>query len=160
MPFVPLPRSVVRLARTVGSLLAATVLALAPTLAQSPSAADGFDPDVDGNVYAVALQPDGKLIVAGQFSSIGGAARSNLARLNLDGSVDAAFNPGANGAVRALLIQRDGRIVAFDQVDRRGLILTPQPAADGTYELGRSGAVEVRRGLYLTERHHYQNELN
>ena len=57
------------------------------------------------------MQPVGKLIVGGQFSTIGGAARNNLARLNLDGSVDAAFNPGANGAVRALVIQRDGRIV-------------------------------------------------
>ncbi len=111
MLLVPLLRSVVRLARTVGTLFAAAVLALTPTLAQSPSAADGFDPNVDGNVYAVAVQPDGRLIVAGQFTMIGGVSRPNLARLNLDGSVDTTFNPGVNGAVRALQLQRDGRLV-------------------------------------------------
>jgi uncharacterized delta-60 repeat protein len=111
MLFAMSSRSVARLVRSVCTALAASVLALAPALAQLPSAADGFDPDVDGNVYAVATQPDGKLIVAGQFSTIGGTARTNVARLNLDGTVDPSFNPVANGPVRAILIQRDNRIV-------------------------------------------------
>ncbi len=84
--------------------------------AQSPSAADGFDPNVDGNVYVLATQPDGKLLVAGQFTSLrpgvgASATRNNLARLNTDGSVDATFDPNANGPIRALILQPDGRIV-------------------------------------------------
>ena len=107
MVLASLPRSIARLVRSVCTVLATGALALA----QSPSAADGFDPDVDGNVYAVVTQPDGKLVVAGQFATVGGVARGNVARLNLDGTVDPSFNPGANGPVRALLIQRDGRLV-------------------------------------------------
>ena len=49
--------------------------------------------------------------MAGQFSTIGGTARTNVARLNLDGTVDPSFNPVANGPVRAILSQRDNRIV-------------------------------------------------
>ena len=86
--------------------LAGLVLSAVAAFAQSPSAADGFDPNVDGNVYVMATQADGKLLVAGQFAtlrpSIGAAAtRNNLARLNPDGSLDYAFDPNANGAIRA-----------------------------------------------------------
>ena len=96
--------------------LAGLVLSAVAAFAQNPSAADGFDPNVDGNVYVLATQADGKLLVAGQFATlrpaIGAAAtRNNLARLNPDGSLDAAFDPNANGPIRALLLQPDGRIV-------------------------------------------------
>ncbi len=93
--------------------LVATVLAAAFSLvfAQTPSAADGFDPNVDGNVYAVVAQPDGKLVIGGQFTAVGGVTRNNLARLNADGTVDAAFNSNANGPVRALLVQANNAII-------------------------------------------------
>jgi len=95
-------------------VLTAVVAGYAQT--PTPSAADGFDPNVDGNVYAIATLPDGKILVAGQFGtfrpSIGPAAsRNNLARLNPDGSIDLAFDPNANGTVRALAVQADGKIV-------------------------------------------------
>ncbi|WP_158277299.1 hypothetical protein [Opitutus sp. ER46] len=82
----------------------------------TPTAADGFDPNVDGNVYALARQGDGKIIVAGQFANFtpnGGVTwpRHNLARLNTDGTLDANFNPDVNGAVRAVAIESDGQIV-------------------------------------------------
>lgn len=107
-----LPRFVARRAfACFAALLVATVLP-----AQGPSAADGFDPNVDGNVYVLAMQPDGKLIVGGQFGhfrSREGFAigRNNLARLNADGSLDDTFNPGPNGPVRAVVVQPDGGIV-------------------------------------------------
>ena len=96
--------------------VSALFLSAVAVFAQSPSAADGFDPNVDGNVYVLATQADGKLLVAGQFTSLrpgGGASaiRNNLARLNPDGSVDATFDPNANGPIRALVLQSDGRIV-------------------------------------------------
>lgn len=96
--------------------VSALFLSAVAAFAQSPSAADGFDPNVDGNVYVLATQADGKLLVAGQFTSLrpgGGvsAIRNNLARLNPDGSVDATFDPNANGPIRALVLQPDGRIV-------------------------------------------------
>ncbi len=81
-----------------------------------PSAADGFDPNVNGNVFALATQSDGKILVAGNFTTLqpnGGAvvSRNNIARLNPDGSVDAAFNPNANGQISTMKLQADGRIV-------------------------------------------------
>jgi len=100
------------------ALIAALTATVAALVAQAPSAFDGFNPDVDGTVLAVATQADGKIILAGQFTAVGGVPRRNLARLNADGSLDDAFNPAAlvtsgpgAGAVRALLLQGDGRIL-------------------------------------------------
>ena len=41
---------------------------------------------------SVALQADGKILVAGNFGQCQGYARTSLARLNPDGSLDTAFN--------------------------------------------------------------------
>lgn len=67
----------------------------------------------DGTVEAVATQSDGKTIVVGSFTSIAGSTRGRLARLNLDGSLDATFatGAGANGTIRAVLAQTDGKLL-------------------------------------------------
>jgi uncharacterized delta-60 repeat protein len=94
----------------VGIALIAVVAPLA--LAQSP-ANDGFDPNVNGNVFAVAVQPDGKVVVAGEFSTAGAAAtpHANVARFFADGSLDTTFNASTNGRVSALVLQPDGSIL-------------------------------------------------
>lgn len=68
----------------------------------------------NGNVFALQLQPDGRMVVGGGFSTADGAARGCIARLNADGSLDATFANGAgfNGAVRSLVRQSDGKLVA------------------------------------------------
>ena len=81
------------------------------------SALDGFDPNTDYAVYVVVSQPDGKILVGGNFLSIspnGGpsVARSGIARLNADGTLDTAFNPNyVNGPVYAIALQPDGKIL-------------------------------------------------
>ena len=50
---------------------------------------------------ALAVQADGKILVGGYFTTLGGGGtgttpRNNIGRLNPDGSVDTSFNPGAN----------------------------------------------------------------
>jgi hypothetical protein len=52
-------------------------------------------------------------MIGGDFSAFNGVARKNIARLNSDGSLDAAFNPvgGAGGFVSALFVQTDGKVV-------------------------------------------------
>src|SRR5437763_32762 len=67
MLFASLPRSFTRRFLPICAVMAATTAAL---FAQSPSAADGFDPNIDGNVYAMATQPDGKVLIAGQFANL------------------------------------------------------------------------------------------
>ena len=64
-------------------------------------------------VLAVALQADGKVLIGGAFTEVKGYARSGLARLNTDGSVDTAFGAyaGANNVVRSIAVQPDGQIL-------------------------------------------------
>ncbi|MFA6545814.1 MAG: delta-60 repeat domain-containing protein, partial [Limisphaerales bacterium] len=70
-------------------------------------------PGVDGTVQAVVVQPDGRLLIAGGFSSVNGTSRSRVARLNPDGSLDTDFDPGTgpNGTVLAIVLQNDGKIL-------------------------------------------------
>ncbi|MEN9573243.1 MAG: hypothetical protein RL514_1098 [Verrucomicrobiota bacterium] len=76
---------------------------------------DTFNPGTgaDGPVNAVVLQPDGRVLIGGGFTSINNVGRRGVARLNVDGTLDTTFNPGAgvNGAVNALLLQLDGKLV-------------------------------------------------
>ncbi|MDF1516069.1 MAG: delta-60 repeat domain-containing protein [Anaerolineae bacterium] len=64
------------------------------------TANDVFNPDANSTVNVIAVQSDGKILVGGSFTSIGGVARDRIARLNEDGSVDQTFNSSANGYVR------------------------------------------------------------
>src|SRR6266446_688199 len=57
-----------------------------------------------GLVLAIAQQDDGKVIVGGYFSSVNGVSRTNIARVNADGSVDQTWNPEANGEVRQIAL--------------------------------------------------------
>ncbi len=65
-------------------------------------------------VRALAVQADGKLLVAGDFTAFNNVGAGHIVRLNEDGTVDTTFmatNTGANDSVRAVLLQPDGRIV-------------------------------------------------
>ena len=68
---------------------------------------------VNGSVFAIALQADGKAVVGGDFTLVNGVARNHIARLNTDGTLDVSFSPttGANDSVRAVAIQLDGRVL-------------------------------------------------
>lgn len=46
---------------------------------------------------------DGKIFVAGAFTSVGGQARNHLVMLDSDGSIDPSFNPAVNNVVMAAL---------------------------------------------------------
>src|SRR6476620_3891088 len=70
------------------------------------SALDGFDPNANGPVYVVVVQPDGKILIGGGFTTLspnGGppATRNHIARLNPDGTLDNPFDPNANDFVDA-----------------------------------------------------------
>ncbi len=72
----------------------------------------------DNNVFCVAVQPDGKIVITGSFTMVSDAGstldRLGFARLGSDGSVDAGFganSKGANFLVEALALQTDGKIL-------------------------------------------------
>jgi len=46
-----------------------------------------------GQVWATLVQPDGKIVIGGQFKSFAGCARFGIARLNGDGTCDQTFDP-------------------------------------------------------------------
>lgn len=68
---------------------------------------------VNAEVYAIAVQNDGKIIIGGTFDSFNGFARNRIARINANGTLDVTFNPGLgpDERVRALALQGDGKIV-------------------------------------------------
>ncbi len=99
--------------------MAATLLPLLFLTGQlrAQSALDGFDPKADGTVEVVVVQPDGKILIGGDFTTLspnGGPAvtRNRIARLNPDGTLDTAFNPNAaDFPVYAIALQADGKIL-------------------------------------------------
>ena len=95
----------------------AVLLAGGAAAVRGQSALDGFDPNANGAVRVVVVQPDGKILIGGDFTTLspnGGAAvtRNRIARLNPDGTLDTAFNPNANSVVRSIAVQADGKILA------------------------------------------------
>ncbi len=70
----------------------------------------------DNRVSAIAVQSDGKIVIGGWFYQFNGVARSKVARLNSDGSLDTTFlatGAGVNGygQVDAMAVQSDGKIL-------------------------------------------------
>lgn len=84
-----------------------------------------FDPGKGvggGGVFATLVQPDGKILIGGYFTSFSGRDRNNIARLNADGSLDYSFNPDMGygfflfnywpgGNIRTISLQPDGKII-------------------------------------------------
>ena len=65
----------------------------------------------NGQVEALVVQPDGKVLIGGGFWAVNGVSRSGIARLNADGSLDTEFAPssGANDWVEGITLQPDGK---------------------------------------------------
>ena len=99
-----------------GSLITALYALLVAVLVCLPSTSraqlvDSFDPNANNDVRVLAVQADGKILVGGVFTSMGGQTRNRIALLNPDGSLDASFDPNANQGVFAVPVQADGEIL-------------------------------------------------
>jgi uncharacterized delta-60 repeat protein len=119
----------------------------------------------NGTVWAVTLQGDGKILIGGEFTHVGGTLVGGIARLNADGSVDATFNPGAgtDGTVYAIGLQGDGKVLVggqftlFDFNVRNSLArLNPDGSVDATFDTASTGAdgvvysvVPSAQGIYV-----------
>jgi uncharacterized delta-60 repeat protein len=118
-------------------------------------ALDGtFDPGADNNVVAIAVQPDGKILVGGFFTMLAGVTRNHIGRLNSNGSLDMSFDPGANGVVNSIVLQQDGQILVGGSFtglgNSTGTItrnrigrLTSSGSVDMSFNPGASGTVNV-----------------
>jgi len=61
-------------------------------------------PKVAGTVNVVIANGAEGWYIGGNFTSAGGVARNNIARINADKTVDADWDPDANGAIHAILL--------------------------------------------------------
>ena len=102
------------------------------------------DPDVFA-VFCITVQPDGKILVGGQFEAFNGAEHSMITRLNANGTVDISFDPGAGAdwIVSTIAVQPDGKILvggnftSFDGTARTGITrLNPNGAQDLSFDPG------------------------
>jgi uncharacterized delta-60 repeat protein len=105
-----------------------------------------LDPSFDGNngptvnasinpgnpkVSDILIQPDGKIILAGNFQNFKGKKRNNIARVLPDGTIDLTFNrnTGFDGTVRKILELTDHSILVFgvfknyNDIPANGIIL-------------------------------------
>ena len=98
----------------------------------APSSADGFNPNVSGLVNAVVIQQDGKIVLGGTFTQLqpngssSPTGRGNLARINIDGTVDTSYDPEPNGQVLSMALQPDGKLIIG------GNFTTVQPNGTGS----------------------------
>jgi len=105
-------------------------------------------------VYAIAIQPDGKILVGGNFTQYVDSTGTltscpdRICRLNSDGTLDQTFNYGVgygfNAAVYSIAIQSDGKIIAggaFTQYTDLNSTYTSCP--DGLCRIAASGLLDL-----------------
>jgi uncharacterized delta-60 repeat protein/uncharacterized repeat protein (TIGR01451 family) len=76
----------------------------------------GFN-DYEDVLSKILLQPDGKIIAVGTFTSFNGQTANRIIRLNADGSLDPTFSTGSgfNFDVNAAVLQNDGKVIVGGQ---------------------------------------------
>lgn len=120
---------------------------------------DTFDPgsSVDNQILVVRPEPDGKVLIGGDFTTFNGISRNRIARLNTNGTLDVTFNPGAgaNGSVFTLALQPNGKVIlggSFTTMNGTSRIriarLLPNGALDTNFNPG-TGANSTVRALAL-----------
>lgn len=96
----------------------------------------------DRDIARIVLQPDEKILVAGEFSQVNQQSRAGVARIRSDGALDAAFRPSSDLdpttgtiAIQALALQSDGRLWVGghrqDGVTWNPLMMRLQPDGSG-----------------------------
>jgi uncharacterized delta-60 repeat protein len=79
----------------------------------------------NGSVNSLALLPDGRVLVGGTFTTLGGSARTYVGRLLTSGALDPTFAPytpatPAGTGVGKVLVQPDGQVLVSGVFNLRG----------------------------------------
>ena len=117
----------------------------------------------DGFVGDLVIQPDGRIVVGGEFTQINDQPHPYIARLLPDGTPDDSFQPNGGPTssstvtIATLDLQPDGRILMggfFQQVDgqpmRNLARLNPDGTFDPTFQLRDGASGMVNRCLLYT----------
>ena len=82
-----------------------------------PGVADpAFDPRPGNFAGTFGLHPDGRVIVAGNFTTLGGLPRARIMRLLPDGSVDPSFNISLSNRAEGMAVLRNGKTIVTSSV--------------------------------------------
>lgn len=114
----------------------------------------------NNTVKEVLVQPDGKLLVAGNFTKYNGSNVKRLIRLNSDGSIDTSFSTdaGFNYMVYSISLQPDGKVIAagsfttYKGVSTKKVIrLLPNGDLDTSFSIGTNPNSTPTLLLYQTD---------
>jgi uncharacterized delta-60 repeat protein len=96
-------------------------------------------------VQVIILQPDGKIILGGNFTQFDGQTQNYCIRLNADGTKDSSFSidTALNNRVTSIVLQSDGKIIlggnfiTFNGLNQNKLVrVNPDGTKDTTYDIG------------------------
>ncbi len=126
---------------------ASAMLVLFFTTADLKAQAGNIDPtflsaNVNGAVYAIALQSDGKVVIGGNFTQVNDSIANRITRLLPNGVLDGSFDSGsgADGAILNLAIQPNGKILAG------GIFNTLNGSGSGLARLNADGSRDTNFG--------------
>ncbi len=105
----------------------------------------------DGAVNSLAVQPDGKILVAGDFGHFDGVACDSVVRLNRNGRVDNSFRPQIGHYLSCVAVQPDGRILvggSFTNVEGATRVGIARLNPDGSLDPGFNAAGAVTNSDY------------
>ncbi len=87
-------------------------------------------------IFDLELQPDGKLVAAGDFTGVNADVRNNLARLNADGTVDEGFIVGGDlPPLRTTVSVTAVRGVTSEDATQPGVFLFSRAGGDTTLDV-------------------------
>ncbi len=134
---------------TTSSTLTLTVDVVAGTLDTA------FNPNLGNtsiqDAREVSVLPDGKLMVSGEFLTVGGISRPKLARLHANGSLDTGFAPGltASNTVSHTEVLPNGKLVitgGFSSIGGGSRNSIAMLNADGTIDPSLPELTPLRNG--------------
>ena len=110
---------------------------------------DTFNPNAGAAVRDIVIESAGTILVAGDFTTIGGQTRNRFARLNSGGTA-AAGHPDLNNIANAIAILSNGQIAvggAFTTttgatVTRNRIVILESDLSIGTLNLNANGTIE------------------
>jgi uncharacterized delta-60 repeat protein len=119
----------------------------------------------DSNVTALALDSNGKIVVAGQFQTYNGSSRNRIIRLNTNGTIDTGFSIGTgfSSSVGAIAIQSDGKILVGGEFSAYNGSTANQLCrlnSDGTIDSSFSSGTGILGGYRLNCQLGFRNSSN
>ncbi len=111
----------------------------------------------NGNVQTIETQPDGRIIIAGDFTTYNGQIANRILRINANGSIDANFDAiaGANNSISSTSIQPNGKVLVVGSFTNfnglainRIVRLNANGSIDNTFSVGLGSNASINHVKY------------